>query len=130
MTLRRFHPLGAALAALLILPALADAQVVRSAIGGVEVNPQGVLSTPAVTTVRSAAEVVRRNMQRVPDNLADVTEFRLISRPQKQDAKSRTQFGISAACSASNTCLSIPIRTTSYSVDLPKRGRSTTWEMS
>ena len=73
--------LFAALAAscLLSFGRTAQAQLVVRTIGGVSIDANGVLDTATIQLQKSASEMLREKLQEIPEDLADKTEFRLVS---------------------------------------------------
>lgn len=57
----------------------ATAQVITTAIGGVEINPQGVLESPPTTIMRDSAQRIRAALERVPAEMSAPAVTRRIS---------------------------------------------------
>jgi hypothetical protein len=75
----RIFAIAVLMASVFAAPSLILAQVLTTAIGGIEVNPEGVLDAPTEKSTQTAAELMRQRLQRVPDDLAGQTEFRMVS---------------------------------------------------
>ncbi len=77
----RFRLVVCMVAWLAIVPQFhaANAQVITTAIGGVEINPNGVLESPSVELVRESAQRIRDNLQRLPADLSESTDLRTVS---------------------------------------------------
>ena len=57
----------------------AAAQIFRSTVGGVTIDADGVLDTATIELKKTASSILREKLQEVPDELAQPTEFRVVS---------------------------------------------------